>query len=106
MNKNIQYFGENSLLRMNINKGNIISGKVLQNDQCKLCVESYTSPLLFLKLYQGGINVCGSARTNINGLPCLPDYQEFMCQTRDQRMLYHNVGRRLRYGVKDFSSIF
>ena len=41
------------------------SCKRLESSHYKLYVDNYyTSPSLFLKLYQSGINACGTARTN------------------------------------------
>ena len=44
--------------------------KGLESSHHKLYVDNYyTSPILFLKLYQSGINACGTARTNRKHFP-------------------------------------
>ncbi len=48
----------------------------LENSHHKLYVDNYyTSPILFLKLYQNGINCCGTARTNRKHYPAELTYK-------------------------------
>ena len=70
--KRIQiYIGKNSSLSKNelglSTKVVLDLVKGLESSHHKLYVDNYyTSPILFLKLYQSGINACGTARTNRN----------------------------------------